>query len=97
MATDPNDICLNQEDKQLLAQLVDKSGKLLTDALREAITSYLGAYTTSAEPNGAPNVQEDCELAFLRAAGTWADMDTDALLKDLYAQRLHVTRPEPQL
>ena len=97
MATDPNDIRLSRTDKQVLAELVDGSGKELSEALREAVTTYLERSTPASKPNGAQNSNDECDHAFLRAAGTWADMDTDALLEEMYAQRLRSPRPEPQL
>ena len=98
MATDPNNIFLSQEDKHLLAKLVDESGKALSDALREAVTIYLLERSTStSKPNGTQDARDEREQAFLRAAGTWADVDTDALLEEIYSQRLRATRPEPQL
>ena len=40
----------------------------------------------------------DDREAFRRAAGTWkGDMDADALIKNIYADRLISTRPEPRL
>jgi hypothetical protein len=97
MATDPNDIHLTQEDKRVLTTLVDKSGKELSEALREAVTTYLERSAPAAKPNGTQNSDKECEQAFLRAAGAWADLDADTLLKKIYTQRLHATRPEPQL
>jgi hypothetical protein len=41
MAMNPNDIQVTQEDKQVLAVLVDRSRKELSVALREAVTAYL--------------------------------------------------------
>ena len=97
MATDPNNIFLSQEDKHLLAKLVDESGKALSDALREAVTIYLSERSTATQPNGTQDARGEREQAFLHAAGTWADVDTDALLEEIYSQRLHATRPKPQL
>jgi hypothetical protein len=97
MATNPNDIRLSEVDKQMLAALVDRSGKALSEALREAVTTYLERATSASEPDGAQDSDNEREHAFLRAAGTWADMDADALLAEMYAQRLRSSRPEPQL
>jgi hypothetical protein len=96
MATDPNDIRLSPADKQVLATLVDGSGKELSEALQEAVTLYLDR-SASTEANGVQDSENKREQAFLRAAGAWADMDTDALLEEIYMQRLRSTRPEPQL
>lgn len=95
--TDPNDIHLTQEDKEVLAALVDGSGKDLSAALREAVTSYLEGSAPASKPNGVQASSSEREQAFLRAAGAWADADTDTLLKEIYMQRSRSTRPEPQL
>ena len=97
MATDPNDIHLTQEDKHVLATLVDGSGKELSEALREAVTTYLERPTPASKPNGVRGTDTEREQAFLRAAGAWADLDTDTLLEEIYTQRSRSTRPEPQL
>jgi len=97
MATDPNDIHLTQEDKLVLATLVDGSDKELSEALREAVTTYLERSAPAAKPNGVQVCGTEREQAFLRAAGTWADMDTDTLLEEIYTQRSRSTRPEPHL
>lgn len=97
MTTDPNDIHLTQEDKEVLAALVDGSGKDLSTALREAVTSYLEGSAPTSKPNGVQASSSEGEQAFLRAAGAWADADTDTLLKEIYTQRSRSTRPEPQL
>jgi len=97
MATNPNDIRLSPADKQVLATLVDGSGKELSEALREAVTLYLDRSAPTSKANGAQDSENKCEQAFLRAAGAWADVDADALLEEIYTQRLRSTRPEPQL
>ena len=97
MATDPNDIRLSPADRQILAALVDRSGKELSEALREAVTFYLDRSAPTSKVNGAQDSENKREQAFLRAAGAWADIDTDALLEEIYTQRLRSTRPEPQL
>jgi len=97
MATDPNDIHLTQEDKHLLATLVDGSGKQLSEALREAVTTYLEHSAPASKPNGVQISSSESEQAFLRAAGAWADLDADTLLEEIYTQRSRSTRPEPQL
>jgi hypothetical protein len=98
MATNPNNIHLSQEDKQVLADLVDESGRELSEALQEAVTLYLERLApTSNKANGEQNFENERERAFLQAAGTWADVDTDTLLAEMYAQRLRSPRPEPQL
>jgi hypothetical protein len=96
MATDPNDIRLSPADRQVLATLVDGSGKELSEALQEAVTLYLDR-SAPTEANGVQDSENKREQAFIRAAGAWADMDTDALLEEIYTQRLRSTRPEPQL
>jgi hypothetical protein len=96
MATDPNDIRLSPADKQVLAALVDRSGKELSEALREAVTLYLDR-SAPTKANGAQDSENKRAQAFLRAAGAWADVDTDALLEEIYTQRLRSTRSEPQL
>lgn len=35
--------------------------------------------------------------AFFAAAGSWADMDTDRLIADIYADRRNSNRPPPEL
>ncbi len=35
--------------------------------------------------------------AFLAAAGSWKDVDTDELIADIYASRKHSSRPSVQL
>ena|SRR5713101_5560602 len=97
MATDPNDIHLTQEDKHVLATLVDESGKELSEALREAVTTYLERSAPASKPNGIQASANECEQAFLRAAGAWVDLDTDTLLEEIYTQRSRSTRPEPHL
>lgn len=97
MMTDPNDIHLTQEDKEVLAALVDGSGQDLSAALREAVTGYLEGLAPASKPNGVQVSSSEREQAFLRAAGAWADADTDTLLKEIYTQRSRSTRPEPQL
>ena len=98
MLTNPNDIQLTQDDKQLLSMLVEESGKDLSEALREAVTAYLERSAFMVKPNGGIQTPDhEREQAFLRAAGAWADVDTDTLLEEIYTQRLHSTRPEPQL
>ena len=97
MATDPNNIHLTQEDKHVLAALVDGSGKDLSEALREAVTTYLERSAPVSKPNGVQVSSHEHEQAFLRAAGAWADADTDTLLEEIYTQRSRSTRPEPQL
>jgi hypothetical protein len=83
MTIDPTDIHLTQEDKEVLAALVDGSGKDLSTALREAVTSYLERSASASKPNGVQVSSSECEQAFLRAAGAWADADTDTLLKEI--------------
>ena len=40
----------------------------------------------------------DDQEAFRRSAGKWKDhMETEALMRDIYADRLISTRPEPRL
>ena len=97
MATDPNDIHLTQEDKHVLAALVDRSGKDLSEALREAVTTYLERSAPASKPTGIQVSGNEREQAFLRAAGAWADADTDTLLEEIYTQRSRSTRSEPQL
>jgi hypothetical protein len=97
MATDPNSIHLTQEDKHVLATLVDRSGKEFSEALREAVTTYLERSASASKPNGVRDVGTEREQAFLRAAGVWADLDTDTLLEEIYTQRSRSTRPEPHL
>jgi hypothetical protein len=91
MATDPNGIHLTQEDKLVLATLVDGSGKELSEALREAVATYLERSAPAAKPNGIQACDTEREQAFLRAAGAWADMDTDTLLEEIYTQRSRAT------
>ncbi|MBI3795720.1 MAG: hypothetical protein HY268_01970 [Deltaproteobacteria bacterium] len=97
MATDPNDIRLSPADKQVLATLVDGSGKELSEALQEAVALYLDRSAPTSKANGAQDSENKRQQAFLQAAGVWADMDTDVLLEEIYTQRLRSTRPEPQL
>lgn len=97
MATDPNDIRLTLEDKHVLATLIDESGQELSEALREAVTTYLDRSVPTAQPNGGQPFDDECAQAFLRAAGAWADLDADTLLEEIYSQRVRSTRPEPQL
>jgi hypothetical protein len=97
MATNPNNIHLSQEDKKVLADLVDESGKELSEALQEAVTLYLERLAPPSKANGEQSLENERERAFLQAAGTWADVDTDTLLAEIYAQRLRSPRPEPQL
>ena len=97
MATDPNDIHLSQKDKLILAALVDGSGQKLSEALQEAVTAYLERSVPASKPNGVQASGNESEQAFLRAAGAWADLDTETLLEEIYTQRSRSTRPEPQL
>jgi len=97
MATDPSTIHLTPEDMRVLAVLVDGSGKDLSEALREAVTTYLERATPASKPNGTQAAGHEQEQAFLRAAGAWADLDTDTLLEEIYMQRSRSTRSEPQL
>jgi hypothetical protein len=97
MAMNPNDIHVSQEDKQVLAVLVDRSQKELSVALREAVNAYLEHLSLPSKPNGNQTSDNNREQAFLRAAGSWTDVDTDALLEENYEQRLRSTRDEPQL
>jgi hypothetical protein len=97
MTTDPNDIHLTQEDKEVLATLVDESGKDLSVALREAVTTYLEGSAPASESNRVRGVDIERAQAFLRAAGAWAELDTDKMLEEIYTQRSRSTRPEPQL
>lgn len=43
MATDPNDIRLNEEDKELLAKVADTNGKPWHDVFLDAMTKYAQA------------------------------------------------------
>jgi len=97
MTTDPNDIHLTQEDKEVLATLVDESGKDLSVALREAVTTYLEGSAPASESNRVRGADTERAQAFLRAAGAWAELDTDKMLEEIYTQRSRSTRPEPQL
>jgi hypothetical protein len=98
MAIDPNRIHLTLADKHLLAELVEATGKELSEALREAVTAYLQRSTLlTPKPNGIQTSSDEREQAFLRAAGAWVDLDTDTLLEEIYTQRLRSTRSEPQL
>ena len=63
MTTDPNDIHLTQEDKEVLATLVDESGKDLSVALREAVTTYLEGSAPASESNGVRGA--DIELSLI--------------------------------
>jgi hypothetical protein len=45
--------------------------------------------TLSPFPSSAPKTEEDWE-AFRSAAGSWSDVDTDALKKDIYESRNRV-------
>ena len=73
MAMNPNDIQVTQEDKQVLAVLVDRSRKELSVALREAVTAYLERSSAPSKPNGVQASENEGEQAFLRAASSWAD------------------------
>ncbi len=100
MAIDPKDIRLSQADMQALAELADesrKSGKELSTALREAVNAYLEDPSKSSEANGARKSVEARKEAFRRAAGAWKDMDTDAMIEEIYALRLRPSRPAPEL
>ncbi len=46
-------------------------------------------------PSSSPKTEEDWEV-FRAAAGSWADMDTDAFLKDVYESR-NSSRPPVEL
>jgi hypothetical protein len=50
MATDPNDICLSEEDKELLVKVADKNGKPWRSVFWDAITKYAQASSRQEEP-----------------------------------------------
>jgi hypothetical protein len=50
-------------------------------------------YAGWADPAPRPILTPEDLAEFLRIAGGWADTDTDALVEDLYRQRLVSTRP----
>ena len=93
MAVDPHGIRLSEADLAVLNTLAAESGKEFSTALREAVDVYL---QRSSEANGHESVQGRKE-AFRRAAGAWKDVDTDAMIEEIYALRLRPSRPAPEL
>jgi len=51
----------------------------------------------SSEANGQHESVPGRKEAFRRAAGAWKDMDTDAMIEEMYALRLRPARPAPEL
>ena len=94
MAVDPHDIRLSEADLAVLNTLAAESGKEFSTALREAVAVYL---ERASEANGRPESVQGRKEAFRRAAGAWKDMDTDAMIEDIYALRLRPSRPAPEL
>ena len=87
---------LSRTDLQVLTELCDKSGKDLSAALREAVEAYLVAVPNPAEEQGPRKSTQERKAAFRRAAGAWQDVDTDAMIEDLYALRSRPSRPVPE-
>ncbi len=92
MAVDPHGIRLSGADLAVLGTLAAESGKEFSTALREAANVSL---KRSSEANGHESVQGRKE-AFRRAAGAWKDMDTDAMIEEIYARRMRPSRPTPE-
>ena len=57
MATDPNDIRLNQQDKELLAKVADKNGRPWREVFRNAMAKY--------EQASAQDEEYDLDTEFL--------------------------------
>ena len=91
MVIDPND--LSRIDLKILTKLCEQSGKNLSDALREAVEAYLANLTRPAEVNGSRKSAQARKEAFRQAAGAWKDLDTDAMIDDIYALRSRPSRP----
>ena len=94
MAVDPHDIRLSKADLAVLNTLAAESGKEFSTALREAVDVYL---QRSSEANGQPESVQGRKEAFRRAAGAWKDMDTDAMIENVYTLRLRPSRPALEL
>ncbi len=94
MAVDPHGIRLSEADLAVLNTLAAESGKEFSTALREAVDVYLHR---SSEANGQHESVQGRKEAFRRAAGAWKDMDTDAMIEEMYALRLRPSRPAPEL
>ena len=94
MAIDSKD--LSRTDLQILTKLREQSGKNLSEALREAVEAYLTTLTRPTEANGSQESAQARKEAFRQAAGAWKDLDTDAMIDDLYALRLRPSRPVPE-
>ena len=94
MAVDPPGIRLSEADLAVLNTLAAESGKEFSTALREAVDVYL---QRSSEANGQHESVQGRKEAFRRAAGAWKDMDTDAMIEEIYALRLRPSRPAPEL
>ena len=94
MTVDPHSIRLSEADLAVLNTLAAESGKEFSTALREAVDVYLHR---SSEANGQHASVQGRKEAFRRAAGAWKDMDTDAMIEEMYALRLRPSRPAPEL
>ena len=94
MTVDPHSIRLSEADLAVLNTLAAESGKEFSTALREAVDVYLHR---SSEANGQHTSVQGRKEAFRRAAGAWKDMDTDAMIEEMYALRLRPSRPAPEL
>ena len=94
MAVDPPGIRLSEADLAVLHTLAAESSKEFSTALREAVDVYL---QRSSEANGQHESVPGRKEAFRRAAGAWKDMDTDAMIEEMYALRLRPSRPAPEL
>jgi len=60
MATDPNDIRLSEEDKELLGKVADKNGKPWHAVFWDAITKYAQANSWQEEPWLDTEYMESC-------------------------------------
>ena len=94
MAVDPPGIRLSEADLAVLHTLAAESSKEFSTALREAVDVYL---QRSSEANGQHESVQGRKEAFRRAAGAWKDMDTDAMIEEIYDLRLRPSRPAPEL
>lgn len=94
MVADPHSIRLSEADLAVLNTLAAESGKEFSTALREAVDVYL---QRSSEANGQHESVQGRKEAFRRAAGAWKDVDTDAMIEEIYALRLRPSRPAPEL
>ena len=94
MAVDSNGIRLSEADLAVLNTLAAESGKMFSTALRKAVALYL---ERSSEANGQHASRQGRKEAFRRAAGAWKDMDTEAMIEEIYALRLRPSRPTPEL